>query len=279
MKLVLEGGGVRSAYSAGICKALVDRGVRCEAVVGSSSGSVNAAFFAAGQTDALVELWTDYVPDGFISWRRQLNPFAGPGLGVDIMLDDVIVKEGKLDLEAATAGDPALFVTATDVDGCKPTIARPSRETLIEWLRASLAIPAAYNRVVQIDGHGYIDGGVATPVPFDIAELDAFEGPTVVVLTRKMTTKKRPMNWYERAFLHTIVPRRARSATVQQHTLHNATMQRLGKAMERGEVIVSNPPDEMPIARLTRDRATILDGVKLGLLEGARLAELLKSAD
>ncbi len=274
-KLVLEGGGVRSAYSAGICKALVDRGVRCNAVVGSSSGSVNAAFFASKQTDALVELWTDYVPNGFISWRRQLNPFAGPGLGVDIMLDDVIVAERKLDLHAATAGDPALFITATNVDGCLPTIARPDATNLIEWLRASLALPAAYNRIVQIDGRGYIDGGVATPVPFDIAELDAFDGPTIVVLTRKVKTQKRPLNWYERAFLYTIVPRRARKSTEQQHHLHNATMLRLTKAIEEGRVLLSDPPDAMPISRLTRDRPTILDGVKMGLDEGARLAELL----
>ncbi len=280
MKLVLEGGGVRSAYSAGICKALIDCDVTRHAVIGSSSGSVNAAFFASGQTDALVALWTQYVPgDYFVSWRRQLTPWGGPGLGVDLMLDDVIVQEGILDLERATLGDPALFITATNVDGCVGAVARPNAENLIEWIRASLAIPAAYNRIVTVDGRDFIDGGVATPVPFDVTELDEFAGPTVVVLTRPITTKKPPLNWYERAFLYTIVPRRARKATLRQPELHNETMRRLTRAVDNGEVILSNPPREMPIKRLTTDRATIVDGVEMGLAEGRRLAAMLTARD
>ncbi len=276
MKLVLEGGGVRAAYSAGICKALIDHDVRREAVIGSSSGAVNAAFFASGQTDALVDLWTRYVPGNhFVSWRRQLTPGAGPGLGVDLMLDGVIAAQGILDVERATAGDPTLFITATNVDGCVGKVARPTADNVVEWMRASLALPAAYNRLIHIDGDDYIDGGVATPVPFDVPELNAFSGPTLVILTRPVTTAKRPLNWYERAFLYTIVPRRARKATLLQHELHNQTMQRLARAVERGEIIVSNPRSDMPIQRLTRDRARILDGVEQGLEEGRRLAALL----
>lgn len=275
---MLEGGGVRAAYSAGVCKGLLDSGVVCHAVIGSSSGSVNAAFFASGQTDTLIELWTRFVPGNhFISWRRQLTPWAGPGLGVDLMLDDVIVKRGLLDTARATAGAPDLFITATHVDGCRPTVARPNAANLVEWLRASLAIPAAYNRIVSVDGGEYIDGGVATPVPFDVAELAPYPGPTLVILTRPLTTQKRPTNWYERAFLHTIVPRRARQATLQQHEVHNATMQSLARALERGEVIVSNPPLGMPLQRLTRDRDQIEHGVALGITEGQRLAELLRA--
>lgn len=276
MKLVLEGGGARAAYSAGVCKALIDQHVRCHAVIGSSSGSVNAAFFASGQTDALVKLWTEYVPgDHFISWQRQLTPFAGPGLGVDLMLDLVIVGENYLDVQRATAGDPALFITATEVSDCSGKVARPTADNLIEWLRASLALPAAYNRIVEVEGGHYIDGGVATPVPFDVPALEPFAGPTLVVLTRPISTKKRPMNWWERAFLHTIVPKRARKATLVQHELHNATMQRLERAMAHGEVLVSNPPPDMPIERLTRDRGRIVEGVERGIAEGTRLARLL----
>lgn len=276
MKLVLEGGGARAAYSAGVCKSLIDHQVPCDVVIGSSSGSVNAAFFASGQTNALVKLWTEYVPgDHFISWRRQLTPFAGPGLAVDSMLDLVIVGKEYLDVKRATAGDPVLFITATEVSDCSGKVARPTADNLIEWLRASLALPAAYNRIVAVEGGHFIDGGVATPVPFDEPELEPFPGPTLVVLTRPITTKKRAMNWWERAFLHTIVPRRARKATLVQHELHNATMQRLELAMSRGEVIVSNPPPDMPIERLTRDRGRIVEGVERGIVEGARLARLL----
>src|SRR5688572_26060048 len=111
MKIVLEGGGARAAYSAGLVHALAQAGVWPRAVVGCSSGSINAAFFASRQTATLCDLWANYVPGKhFISWRRQLTPFGGPGLAVDDMLDRVIVGQALLDPVAATRGDPALYV-------------------------------------------------------------------------------------------------------------------------------------------------------------------------
>ena len=132
--------------------------------------------------------------DGSVGIARDFPGRSGPGLGVDILLDDIFIGEGWLDCAAATTSPPApaLYVTATDVDGCEPFVIRPTAENLIEWLRASIAIPVGYNRLVEIGGHRFVDGGVAAPVPFDM-EIDApWNPPIVVVLTRKMSTIKPP---------------------------------------------------------------------------------------
>ena len=278
MKLVLEGGGARAAYSAGVVHALAEAGVRAKAVLGCSSGSINAAFYASGQTATLLELWGNYVPGKhFISWRRQLTPFGGPGLAVDDMLDRVMTQGSLFDPVAATRGEPALYVAATDVRTGAGVLAKPDASNVIEWLRASLALPVGYNRVVTIEGRDFIDGGVAMPVPFDEPLESPCEGPTVVVLTRKMTTLKAAPKLWERAFIWAIVPRAARAATLRQHELHNAVMQRLRVAVERREVMLVNPPEEMPLSRFTRDAATIRAGIEIGREVGSRLAAELKA--
>jgi len=278
MKLVLEGGGARAAYSAGVVHALAEAGVRAKAVLGCSSGSINAAFYASGQTATLLELWGNYVPGKhFISWRRQLTPFGGPGLAVDDMLDRVMTKGSLFDPIAATRGEPALYVAATDVVTGAGVLAKPDASNVIEWLRASLALPVGYNRVVTIGGRGFIDGGVAMPVPFDEPLEPPCEGPTVVVLTRKMTTLKAAPKLWEKAFIWAIVPRAARSATLRQHELHNAVMLRLRTAVERKEVMLVNPPEEMPLSRFTRDAATIRAGIEIGQEVGRRLAAELEA--
>ena len=140
MRLVLEGGGVRAAYAAGLLQELERAKVPVDAVIGSSSGAINAAFFAAGQMDTAVKLWTEHVPgERFISYRRQFTPWGEPGLGVDDMLDNVITTNGLMDLERATHGKPALFLTVTDVATSRMQLVRPKQDTLIEWLRAALA--------------------------------------------------------------------------------------------------------------------------------------------
>jgi len=278
MKLVLEGGGARAAYSAGLVHALAEAGVRPQVVVGASSGSINAAFVASRQTATLVDLWANYVPGNhFISWRRQLTPFGGPGLAVDDMLDRVMMGMSLFDPIAATRGDPALYVAVTDVQTGAGMLVKPGPDNVIEWLRASLALPVGYNRVVRIGERGFIDGGVALPVPFDEPLATPCDGPTVVVLTRKMHTLKPAPNWWQRAFIHAIVPRVARAATLRQHDLHNAVMRRLSLAVERQEVILINPPEDMPLSRFTRDAARIRAGIALGAEVGRTIAPRLSS--
>ena len=179
MKLVLEGGGARAAYSAGVVHALTASGVRPRVVIGCSSGSINAAFCASGQTQTLCELWANYVPGKhFISWRRHLTPFAPPGLAIDDMLDRVMIGQGLFDPVAATRGNPALYVAATDVQSGAGVLVQPTRENVVEWLRASLALPVGYNRIVRIGGRGYIDNAPITQLLRDARVLRIFEGPT-----------------------------------------------------------------------------------------------------
>jgi predicted patatin/cPLA2 family phospholipase len=278
MKLVLEGGGVRAAYSAGLVHALSESGVRADAVLGCSSGSINAAFYASGQTATVCDLWSDYVPGTrFISWRRQLTPWGGPGLGVDAMLDEVMLGKGLFDPVAATRGNPDLYVAVTDIETGNGMVVRPEADNVMQWLRASLAIPVGYNRIVQVAGRGYIDGGVALPVPFDEPIPTRCNGPTVVVLTRKMSTAKAAPNWWERSFIHVIVPRAARASTLRQHLLHNAVMERLRLAVEREQVLLVDPPDDMPLSRITRDAGRIRAGIALGKEVGRALAPRLRA--
>lgn len=273
MKLVLEGGGARAAYSAGVVHALSEAGVTPRVVIGCSSGSINAAFLASGQTATVCDLWANYVPGKhFISWRRQLTPFGGPGLAVDDMLDRVMIGQSLFDPVAATRGNPVLYVAATDVQTGAGVLVRPRADNVVEWLRASLALPVGYNRIVRIGEQGFIDGGVAMPVPFDEPIETECSGPTVVVLTRKMDTRKAAPKLWEKAFIWAIVPRAARAATLRQHELHNAVMDRLRSAVARQEVMLVNPPDEMPLSRFTRDPGRIRAGIELGQEVGRRLA-------
>lgn len=277
MKLVLEGGGARAAYSAGVVSALAHGGAKIHAVVGSSSGSVNAAFLASGNPEMSAKLWMEVVPgDHFISWRRQFTPWGPPGLAVDEMLDDIIRARGLLDEERATRGDLHLYVTATDVRARESIVARPTRDNLYEWLRASLALPVGYNRVVEVDGFRCVDGGVTSPVCFDLPLDEDYPGPIVVVLTRPMETKKPPPALWERWAVRTIVPAEIRDVVLRQHELHNAVMERLRVAVAREEVILVDPPRGMPLSRLTRDATKLKEGVAMGERVGAELARRLR---
>lgn len=279
MKLVLEGGGVRAAYQAGVLLGLSRANIQPHAVIGSSSGAINAAFFASGQMQTACDLWTNHVPsERFISYRRQFTPGAKPGLGVDDMLDDVIRAQGLLDVDRAVHGPVHLYLTATDVDANAGHVARPNADNIYEWLRAAMALPVGYNKLVLIDGMRFIDGGIGSPCPFDAKLDEDYPGPNVVILTRKSMTRKPPPVLWERLAVRTIVPKEARNICLTQHNHHNATMDRLRVAVEHGEVLLIEPPDGMPLSRLTRDPKKIRQGVDMGIRQGEALAKRLTSS-
>jgi predicted patatin/cPLA2 family phospholipase len=275
MKLVLEGGGSRAAFSAGVVHGLLSSGVAPKVIVGSSSGSMNAAFAAAGQSEVACDIWRDVIPGKrFISWQRQFTPWGPPGLGIDDLLDNVIRAQQLLDVERAVSGPTHLYVTLTDVETSEVHIARPGTHDFWDWMRASLALPVGYNRVVSVHGRGYIDGGVACPAAFDDPLPEAYPEPTVVVMTRSVHTKKAPPALWERVAIRTIVPAPARRTCLEQHHAYNEAMVRLREAAESGRVMLIDPPPEgLPVSRLTRDAGPIRKAVALGIEAGKRASE------
>lgn len=275
MKLVLEGGGVRAAYASGVIHALADAGVVPDVVIGSSSGSLNAAFTAAGQIDVAIDMWKTVIPGNrMVNWRRQFTPWGRPGLDVDWIVDEALI--GRLDVDRATSGKTDLYFTATDIDARRAVVTKPTRDNLLSWLRASLALPVGYNRIVTMEGKRFIDGGIGSPVPFDEPLGRDYPGPTVVILTRPMQAKKPPPALWERIALKLIVPPGAREMSETQHEHHNALMARLAKAVERDEVMLIEPPKDLPLSRLTQDKDKICRGVEMGQAVGRELAKRLR---
>ncbi|MGE0791074.1 MAG: patatin-like phospholipase family protein [Sandaracinaceae bacterium] len=273
MKLVLEGGGSRAAFSAGVLLALERAEIPCEAVVGSSTSAVNAAYFAAHQMDVCVRMWTEVVPDDFISYARLFVP-GRPAIDVDRMIDDVLGGGwSKLDVDTALSGDPTLYVAATEVPSGTPHVVRPDRARLFEWLRASTALPVGYNRTVRVGEREYVDSGLSAPVPYDWPLETEWDAPTVVVLTRRPDTLKSQPSWWQRAFLSMIVPPAIRAASMAQHELYNELIGKLMAERDPKKLIVLGPPDDMPLSRLTRDVASLQRGVDVGIREGERLAK------
>lgn len=277
MRVVIEGGGCRSAYSSGVLQVLAESGVEVDSVVGSSSGSMNAAFFAAGQTDHMVELWRDErVARRMVSVARFLNPFAPPGLNVDDLVDNVLNREGNLDPVAATSSKTALYTMAVNIDEMRPVAHRPNAENLWCWLRASMAMPLAYNKMVEIEGKKYVDGGVLEPVPFKTDLPPPPNGTTVVVLTRRAEVRKpAPPVWAKWLMRMTTHPK-VFDATLVQHQYHNSLMDELVRLNQEGSVILVEPPVGMPVSRLTTDGEKLRQGHEIGRSVGEDLLRLLE---
>ena len=57
--LILDGGGARGAYQIGAWKALVEAGVKVNAVAGTSVGALNGALICMGDVKQAEKIWSE----------------------------------------------------------------------------------------------------------------------------------------------------------------------------------------------------------------------------
>ncbi|HEX4863615.1 MAG TPA: patatin-like phospholipase family protein [Acidimicrobiales bacterium] len=190
LALVVQGGAMRGIYSMAALSVLEEEGLRdaFTYVVGSSAGAINGAYFVAGQAREALSIYTDELAGGeFVSPLRFWKI-----LDVDHLVDEVLKDRHPLDVEAMRAARPSLFTVLTDADTAEAAVvsSQESKLDLFEVLRATAACPGLYNRRVTLGSRRYIDGGIASLVPLEIAYGLGATG-ALVLLTRDLDHRRR----------------------------------------------------------------------------------------
>jgi NTE family protein len=170
---VLSGGGNRGPLEAGALRALLERGVTPDFLVGTSAGAINACFvaahgYAATTLDALGERWRAVTkqavyPGGALSiavrvLRGKSSLFSGDGLRRLI--------EQSLPPDVSTFGDlrMPLFVTAADLRTSRLFVfGEDPAVPLVDAVLASASVPVIHPPV-EFHGLQLVDGGVLANV-------------------------------------------------------------------------------------------------------------------
>src|SRR3954449_8003478 len=165
---VLSGGGNQGVSQAGMLRALLERDITPDVVVGTSAGALNGAAvsYAPNLTGVaqLAAVWeqlrADHVfPGGKIhrAWnvvRRGTHLFENPGLAA--LIHHATPARSFADLEIP------LRVIATDLDTGEEVVL--ARGPLKPALLASCALPGVFP-IIHHDGRRLVDGGVVDSVP------------------------------------------------------------------------------------------------------------------
>jgi NTE family protein len=175
---VLSGGASLGAIQAGMIRALYERGVAPDLIIGASVGAINGAFLASRpatpeSASKLADVWRR-VGRGQVFPLNPLTGFFG-FFGVrDHLISDQRLRElveSQLEFDALEDAPVAFHVIATDLLSGREL--RLSRGNALEAVMASAAIPGVFPPV-NWDGSPLIDGGVSNNTPIaDAIELGA----------------------------------------------------------------------------------------------------------
>lgn len=161
--LLIEGGGVRSAFAAGVLDALANEVEPFDIVAGTSAGALLGAAFLAGQHGRSARVLRD--PTCRAAFGR-IGDFLRGGDLVDLdLLYDAAEALEPLDVTALCASPSRFYVTLTDVDTGEGGLIAPEPEEMVDALIATSALPIAVREPRHLRGRRWLDGGIALPVP------------------------------------------------------------------------------------------------------------------
>lgn len=273
--LVIEGGGMRAAYASGAVQGLAERGLRVDAVYGTSAGGAIAAWFTAGQFHDSPRTWAWASDRGLMSYRRWLLR-RGPFWDLRLLYEGFYVDRIRLDVDRIRESPFPAYVTAADVDTGTTRYLDLRRTNVHRALMATSALPLAVDDPIEVDGHRLLDGGVTDPIPLQRA-IDDGATEIVLVLNRPQGPPRKP----EPALLSWLVARkypRLAEAARNHHVLHNEAV-RLAEAPPPGVTVhLLRPAHPTGLSRTTRDVALLERAIAQGRADGNRVAQRLGPA-
>ncbi len=158
--LVVGGGGMKCAYTAGVLTALREHyGLTEPHVVVAESGSAgNAAYYLANQTNHATQTWLSLANNrDLISYRRKKI------LNIDYLVDHIFRTLHPFDEKALKKTKSELLFPLTNAEsGVTEYVSAKPPNDIYEMLRAAKALPFLYDKYVKIGNHFYFDGGIGT---------------------------------------------------------------------------------------------------------------------
>jgi len=264
--LVLEGGGMRALFTAGVLDALLDvKELDVDGIVGVSAGALFGANYVSGQKERAIRYNKKYARDkrymGFHSWITTGNAvnkeFAFYELPFKLdIFDQEKFKESKIDF----------YVVTTNVENGKSEyILIKDIFEQMEYLRATSALPFA-SKIIEINGKKYLDGGISDSIPIDYCESLGYD-KIILVLTR-------PENSYKEDklnFLYKLVYRKYPKLVERLINMgkdYEVVLKKIKDLENENKIFVIRPPKVLKIGRLEKDENKIQEVYDIGLNTG-----------
>lgn len=271
--LVLEGGGVRGIYVAGVLDVFMEQGIRFDGVIGNSAGAIHGCSYLSYQKGRSIRYYKNYCGDyRFMSFRSWL--MTGDLVGVDFCYHELPEKLDIYDNEAFKRCGVPFYVVCTNVETGKAEYLQiTDMNKQIDFLRASASLPY-FSRIVEIDGRKYLDGGCSDSIPVQAFREMGYER-NVVVLTQPASYRKKQELSTLAKIVYAKYPAMAQ-ALCSRHVAYNQTTEIIAELGRAGDIFVIRPEKALEIGRMEKDPDNVQRVYDIGRADAEKCIERLR---
>ncbi len=265
--LVLEGGGMRGIYTAGVLDVFLEHNISFDGVIGVSAGAIHGCSFVSGQTGRSIRYYKKYCRDKrFMSLYNMIK--TGDIVDEQFCYHELPEELDPFDYEAFGKSDVKYYVTCSNVDTGKAEYLQiTDMKRQIDLLRASASLPYV-SRIVETEGKRMLDGGCTDSIPVH-AFMKMGYGRNVVVLTRRRDYVKEPEYGMLAGLYYRKYPKFA-AALKKRHKSYNNARKLIRRLEEEGKAFVISPAEELNMGRTCHDPEEIQRVYDMGRKDAAR---------
>lgn len=264
--MVLEGGGMRGLYTAGVLDQFLDEGVVVDGMVTVSAGALFGINYASKQRGRTLRYNKKYIRDKrYISKRNLLR--TGNIVNKDFAFYTIPFELDVFDQRAFEQSGIDFYATVTNVETGEPEyILIKNGFEQIDALRASGSMPFV-SRLVEYNGKKYLDGGISDSIPVQKAMELGYE-KVIVILTRPLDYRKSKPNRRTRLvdFFYRRHPALAQRLKTRYQN-YNEAVEKIIALEAEGKIFVIRPSRTIPIRRLEQDPEKLQEMYNLGMAD------------
>ena len=261
--LVLEGGGMRALFTAGVLDALLDvKELNIDGIVGVSAGALFGVNYVSEQKERAIRYNKKYARDkrymGFYSWIT-----TGNAVNEDFAFYEIPFKLDVFDQEKFKESKIDFYVVMTNIEnGQAEYVLIKDVFEQMEYLRATSALPFA-SKIIEINGKKYLDGGISDSIPIDYCESLGYD-KIILILTR-------PENNYKDDklnFLYKLVYRKYPNLVERLINMgkdYEIVLKKIKDLENKNKIFVIRPPKVLKIGRLEKNEDKIQNVYDIGL--------------
>ena len=255
--LVLEGGGMKGIYTAGVLDFFLEKEINFSSCYGVSAGACCLCSYLSGQKKRAYRINVDYLDQkAYCSVESLIK--TGDLFGVDMCYSLIPDYLDPYDYDAFSRYQGKAYAVVTNIKTGKPEY-MPLKDMHQDTIavRASSSLPLVA-RNVKIGDELYLDGGVSDSIPIRRSMKDG-NRKNVIILTKEEGYVRQPANGAELALIRARYMRypKVYECMRERHLTYNNTLQYIEEMQSQGKVFVIRPKQKSNVGRVEKDKAKL----------------------
>ncbi len=279
--VIVEGGGMRGMYAAGVLDCLIQQNLYWNNTYGVSAGACHALSYISRQFDRARRVNVNHVRKASYSGPLCILRY-GTFFGFKYIFQTIPAND-RIDWHTFFQNQNEsrkYYVVATNAaTGTARYVSPESPQAALLWLEASCSLPVI-GKAVGIDGIDWFDGGISDSIPVRQAEKDG-HSRHIIILTQPAGYRKSPVSRTTERVLRQMY--RSYPALIetnlQRWQNYNETLDYIQQLENEQRAFVFRPASQVVIGRLSKNREALQSLYEAGYHDACtRLPQLVEFA-